>query len=186
MTEKKPNVHKTLLILILVFVPPYWLMFTDEGSRMSDTALLWLLGEDEIKLNVRELSSAFTRDDIRQVFSDVEWQCGEQDTPFGNNLCAAQIGTFNGYPSRILTLYFRDGQINALKLIYRDQYHEQLLGYFIQQLGQPSNVEAALSAGPDAAGVLEWRLDQGVLVMKKELAKTDEPSLLWLAGGPAG
>ena len=44
MAEKKPNLHKTLLILILVFIPPYWLIFTDEGMRMSDTALLVAAG----------------------------------------------------------------------------------------------------------------------------------------------
>ena len=186
MAEKKPSIHKTIFILILVFLPPYWLIFTDEGSRMSDTALLWLLGEDEIKFNVRELNSSFTRADIQRVFSENEWHCGTQETPFGNNLCATQIGTFNGYPSRVLTLYFIDENISAFKLIYRDSYHKQLMGYFIKQLGQPSNVEQALSDGPGAVGVLEWDLNQGVLLMKKELGKTDEPSLVWLASKPQG
>jgi len=184
MAEKKPNIHKTIFFLILVFLPPYWLIFTDEGSRMSDTALLWLLGEDEIKFNVRELNSGFTRAEIQTVFSENEWHCGAQDTPFGDNLCATQIGTFNGYPSRLLTLYFIGDNISAFKLIYRDQYHRQLLGYFIKQLGQPSNVEQAVSDSPDAASVLEWDLKQGVLLMKKELAKGDEPSVVWMASKP--
>lgn len=186
MADKKPNIHKTLLILILVFIPPYWLIFTDDGMRMSDTALLWLMGEDEIKFNVRELSSSFTRQDIQSVFSDNEWVCGEKDTPFGNNLCATKIGTFNGYPSRLLTIYFRDDNISAFKLIYRDQYHKQFIGYFIQQLGQPANVKAAITEGPSAANVLEWDLNEGVLLMTKELGETDEPSLLWLAAKPGG
>ena len=184
MAEKKPSIHKTLFFLILVFVPPYFLIFTEEGSRLSDTALLWLLGEDEIKLNLRELDSRFTRDDIRKVFSDTEWQCGQQQTPFGDNLCAARIGTFNGFPSRLLTLYFTGDNISALKLIYRDPYHQQLMGYLIEQLGQPDNVEAATAEGPDTASVLEWNLGQGVLLMKKALEKTDEPSLVWLASRP--
>jgi hypothetical protein len=147
---------------------------------------LWLLGKDEIKLNVRELDGSFTRTDIQTVFGDINWKCAEQDTPFGNKLCATEIGTFNGYPSQVLTFYFLDDNISALKLIYRDQYHEQLLGYFIKQLGQPDNVEAALSEGPDAATVLEWDLDQSVLLMKKALGKGDEPSLVWLARKPQG
>ena len=118
------------------------------------------------------------------MFSENEWHCGEKNTPFGNNLCAAQIGTFNGYPSRMLTIYFRDDHISAFKLIYRDQYHERLIGYFIEQLGQPSNVEDVISASPDAKNVLEWDLNHGVLLMTKELGKTDEPSLLWLAAKP--
>ena len=57
MAEKKPNIHKTLLVLVMVFTPAFWLLLTDDGRRVSDTALLWLMGEDEIKLNVREMDS---------------------------------------------------------------------------------------------------------------------------------
>lgn len=115
------------------------------------------------------------------MFSDIEWQCGEQLTDFGDSLCASRIGTFNGYPSQLLMLYFRGDSVSGLKLIYRSAYHQQLIGYLIEQLGQPDNVEAALSEGPAAAEVLEWELDRGVVVMKKKLGKSEEPALLWLA-----
>jgi len=32
--------------------------------------------------------------------------------------------------------------------------------------------------------VLEWDLGKGVMLIKKELDKLDEPSLLWLASRP--
>jgi hypothetical protein len=184
MAEKKPNLHKTLLILLVVFIPPFWLLFTDDGMRRSDTALLWLMGADEIKFNVIELNSSFTRQDIQTVFSENEWVCGDKETAFGNKLCATKIGTFNGFPSRLLTLYFRDDNISAFKLIYRDQYHKQFIGYFIQLAGQPDNVADAITDSPNAAEVLEWDLENGVLVMNKELGENVEPSLLWLAAKP--
>lgn len=184
MAEKKPNLHKTLLILILVFTPPFWLVFTDEGRRVSDTGLLWLLGEDEIRISLSDLDGEYTQQEIQTVYGENEWQCGSQQTAFGDSLCAAQIGTFNGYPARLVTFYFRQDTVSALKLIYRDQYHEQIMGYYIGELGQPTNVEAAIAEGPDAENVLEWDLGKGVLLIKKELGKTDEPSLLWLASRP--
>lgn len=184
MAEKKPNLHKTLLILLLVFIPPFWLLFTDDGIRTSDTALLWLMGQDEIKFNVAELNSGFTRQDIQTVFSENEWVCGEKDTAFGDNLCATKIGTFNGFPARLLTLYFRGDNISAFKLIYRVQYHKQYIGYFIQLLGQPGNVADAVAEGPSADEVLEWDLKNGVLLINKELGENIEPSLLWLAAKP--
>lgn len=184
MTEKLPNLHKTLLILILVFIPPYWLLFTDEGSRVSDTALLWLLGEPDIKVSITDLDSGFTERDIKTVYSENEWICGEKPTPFGDAVCATEIGTFNGFPSRLLTFFFQRGQVSAMKLIYRDQYHEQVMGFYIGELGQPTNVAAALADGPQAANVLEWDLGKGVMLMKKELDQLDEPSLLWLASKP--
>lgn len=184
MADKKPNIHKTLLILLLVFIPPFWLLFTDEGMRVSDTALLWLIGEDEIKFNIAELDNQFTRQDIQTVFSENEWRCGEKRTAFGDNLCATRVGTFNGYPARLLTLYFRDDNITAFKLIYRDQYHKQFIGYFIEQFGQPDNVADAVAEGPGADTVLEWDLDKGVLVMSKDLGEAVEPSVVWLAAKP--
>lgn len=181
MAEKKPNVHKTILVLILVFIPPYFLLFTDEGGRVSDTALLWLLGEADLKISLTDLDSSFTEQDIKTVYSDNEWTCGAKQTAFGNSLCAAPIGTFNGFPSRLITFYFGNDRVSAMKVTYRDQYHQQIMGYYIGKLGQPANVAAATAQGPDAANVLEWNLDKGVLLIKKDLDKTDEPSLLWLA-----
>ena len=184
MAEKKPNLHKTILILILVFTPPFWLVFTDEGRRVSDTGLLWLLGEDEIRISLSDLDGLYTQQEIQKVYGENDWQCGSQQTAFGDSLCAAQIGTFNGYPARLVTFYFRDDSVSALKLIYRDQYHKQIMGYYIGELGQPTNVAEAIAEGPDAENVLEWDLGKGVLLIKKDLGKTDEPSLLWLASRP--
>ena len=185
MAEKKPNLHKTLLLLILVLVPPYWLLFTDEGSRVSDTALLWLLGEDDIKVSVEQLDSGFSRQDIESVYSENAWQCADRDTPFGDSLCSAKIGTFNGFPSRLITFYFHSGQVSAMKLIYRDPYHKQIMGHYIGELGQPDNVAQAIAEAPDADSVLQWELPKGLLVLKKDLGKTDEPAMLWLAAKPS-
>ena len=173
--------NKTLLILLLVFLPPFWLLFTDEGARVSDTALLWLLGEEEIKVSIQDLDNDFSRQDIEQVYSENTWHCGAKDTAFGDSVCATEIGTFNGFPSHLLTFYFRDGRVSAMKLNYRDQYHRQILGHYIGELGQPSNVAEAIAEGPEAEDVLQWQLPQGTLVLKKELADADEPALLWLA-----
>ena len=184
MTEKKHSFKKSFLIFLLVMTPPFWLLFTDEGSRVSDTALLWLLGEDEIKLDFAELDAGFNRQDIQTVYSDTDWQCGEQPTTFGNELCAARIGTFNGFPSQLLTFYFQNGRVSAVKLIYRDMYHKQILGHYIGVFGQPRNVASAVADGPQADEVLEWDLGSGVLLLKKEHSTSEEPSLLWLAAKP--
>lgn len=186
MAEKLPKLHRTLLILLLIFIPPYWLLFTDEGSRVSDTALLWLLGQDEINIDLGKLDSGYSQQDIKTVYSESEWVCGDKQTPFGDTLCASKIGTYNGFPARLVTFYFRKDKVSAMKLIYREQYHKQILGQYIGELGQPQNVASALADGPDADNVLEWDLNLGVLLIKKELGKTDEPSLMWLAARPKG
>ena len=131
------------------------------------------------------LDRRYTQEEIQTVYGENEWQCGSQRTAFGDSLCVAKIGTFNGFPARLVTFYFRDDNVSALKLIYRDQYHKQITGYVIGEFGQPTNVESAIAAGPDADSVLEWDVGKGVLLIKKELGKTDEPWRLRCCGWPA-
>lgn len=173
--------HKTLLILILVLVPPYFLVFTDEGSRISDNVVLWLFGEEAIKLDFKALDTRYGPAELRTVFPELDWTCADEQSSFGDSVCTAAIGSVNDYPSRRLDAFFKGGRLMALKILYREQYHYQLLGHLIEQLGQPVNVEAAVKATPDAAPVLEWDTGKGVMVLKKELGPNDEPSLFWLA-----
>lgn len=179
---QRKKLHKTLLILMLVIVPPYFLIFTDEGTRISDNVILWLFGKESIKLNFKELDAAYRAEEIRMVFPDLTWECRDEGTAFGDSLCRAPVGAVNGYPSRHLTAYFADGQIQAMKIVYRDSYHARLLGHLIEQLGQPRNVADAIKDDPDPTLVLEWDTGKGIAVLKKDLRPDDEPALFWLAG----
>jgi len=178
---QRKKIHKTLLILALVIVPPYFLVLTDEGARISDNVVLWLFGKESIKLDFKVLDDSYRAEEIKKVFPDLPWECGERTTPFGDSLCTAAIGAVNDFPSRQLTAFFADGRIRALKIVYRKRYHQQILGHLIKQLGQPQNVEQALKETADAAPVLEWDTGQGMVVMKKALKQTDEAALFWLA-----
>jgi hypothetical protein len=177
------KLHKTLLILALVIVPPYFLIFTDEGARISDNVILWLFGERSIKLNLKELDAAYRAEEIRVAFPDLAWECRDEDTAFGDRVCTAPVGAVNDYPSRHLTAFFAGDRISALKIVYRERYHDQWLGHLIEQLGQPRNVEEAIREAPDAATVLEWDTGKGMVVLKKDLRPGDEPAMFWLAGG---
>jgi hypothetical protein len=181
MAAKTRSLHKTLLILLLVLTPPFWLILTDEGRRVSDTALLWLLGHDEIRVDLTALDPGYRPDDIRTVYADLDWQCAGQANDFGDALCVARIGNFNGLPSQLITFYFAGDRLTAMRLAYRPAYHEQLIGHVIGKVGQPGNVARALAQGPDADNVLQWDLERGTLLMKKALSGDDEPALLWLA-----
>lgn len=177
----RKKLHKTLLTLLLVFTPPYFLMFTDEGIRITDNAVLWLFGGETFKFNLKEAGSDFDRTAVMQVYSDLQWQCHDEQSPFGDTLCAAAIASFNDFPARYVSAFFMQDRLNAFKIVYREQYHAQILGHLIKLLGQPRNVQEAISQFPDAAPVLEWDTGKGLVVLKKELQKNDEAALLWLA-----
>jgi len=178
---ERKNLHKTILALIVVITPMFFLMFTDDGKRLTDNTILWVLGDEPVSLNIKALDSGYSRDDLFKVFPELQWQCRDETSSFGNQVCAAPIGSFNDYPAHRLIAYFADDRTNALKVDYREAYHEQLLGYLIMQLGQPRNAAAAADA--EDSTVLEWETDTGLLLLKQELGDKDEPALLWLAKG---
>ena len=120
----------------------------------------------------------------RGVFEELDWQCRDEASSFGNQLCSATIGSFNDFPARYLTAFFADEKLNALKVVYRRHYHEQMLGHLIKTLGQPGNVADAIKGTPDADTVLEWDTGKGIVVLPKELedrGPREEASLMWLA-----
>lgn len=175
---------KRVLALLVVLGPAYWLIMTEDGQRRSDAFMLQLFGHEVIDFNLAELDPGVTREDLTQsVFPEVPWQCGEQATKYGNRLCSAKLGAFNGIPSQYITLYFVSEQINALKLVYRERYHEQMVAQLRRLLGEPASGSGSLeqSSQPRPGEFIEWRTDYGMVVVKRELAAEEEPAMLWLA-----
>jgi len=176
---KKPSIHKTIFALVAVLGPLYWLMLTEDGQRRVDAVLLRLSGKPAIEFNLKALDGGYSEADLKRAFPHQDWQCRDQSSPFGQRLCVAGIGTFNGLPARYLTLFFQDGHTSGLKLVYRNLYHDQLLGQLVQQLGQP---RPDAPGTPPAKAVLRWQTGQGLVVLKQQLLEGEEPALLWLAG----
>ena len=177
---KKNKLHKTLLALLLVFIPPYFLVFTEEGNRITDNAVLWLFGGEAFKLNLQEADTAFNEAHVRKVYADLEWHCGSVQSSFGQNACNASIASFNELPARRVTMYFVNDHLNAIQVDYREPYHNALLQHLLDTLGQPDNAAAAVRATPDADEVLQWRTGKGLVVLKKTIRESDHAALLWL------
>lgn len=181
MNFKLPTFYKRLLAILVVIGPFYWLLFTEDGRRRTDAVMLRLSGEKEISLNLKALDNRFTDDELKQVFPDIEWKCQNQTSDFGNRLCTSRIGVYNGIPSRFITVYFQERRISAVRLIYRPNYHEQLLLQLRQQLGQPQQLESDRGEGvPQPGPILRWDTGKGIVILKQQLAQQDEPALIWL------
>ena len=179
MNLKLPTLYKRLLAFVIVIAPIYWLIFTEDGQRRTDSVVLFLWGEDEIKFNLEALDDRFTEQELREVFPDIDWKCQDIDTDFGNRLCAAKIGIYNGIPARFIAIYFRDEWVNGVRISYRRIYHDQLIQQLLQQMGQPVT-EPVDSAAGDGETILRWDTGRGNVVLKQVLRETEEPALLWL------
>lgn len=181
MTHKLPILYKKLLILAVVFGPIVWLMFTDDGQRRTDTVVLWLFGEKEIKMDLQVLDSQFSEDELKEVYPELNWQCQAYQSTYGDRLCVSRIGVFNGIPSRYISFFFQAGQVSAVKLNYRTDNHAQLQIQLRQQMGQPDLEARTAVTAPDPDEVLQWRTPYGMVIMKRNLLGDEEAALFWLS-----
>ncbi|MCU7843357.1 MAG: hypothetical protein KZQ93_05910 [Candidatus Thiodiazotropha sp. (ex Monitilora ramsayi)] len=180
MNFKLNPIYKRLLAFIVVIGPIFWLVFTEDGQRRTDSVVLFLWGEDEIHLNLEALDDQFTEAQLKEVFPDIQWQCQDEASSFGNRLCASRIGTFNSMPARYITVFFHDQWVNGLKVVYRRIYHDQLIQQLFQQMGNPITENMKGSETPQADTILRWDTGKGNVILKHVLNEAEEPALLWL------
>ena len=174
---KIPTLYKRLLAVIAVIGPIYWLMLTDDCRRRTDLVVLYLAGDPTVELRLDTLSSAADEEQFRDYLPDVEWQCENSRTPFGERTCLTPIGSFNDTPSHYLVLYFEENALQAMKVAYREHYHEFLTQQLTRMLGRPTGGEE---------GVLQWKTENGLVLVQKELpTDVEKPTLMWLSAEQA-
>lgn len=181
MNMRLPPLYKTLLMLALVFGPFFWLMFTQDGQRRTDLVVAMLFGKEPFDVAIDQLHGDLSEQQFRDKFPDLELQCRDGSNPFGDRLCAAQIGSFNQIPSRSVVLFFAGKSLRAVKVSYRSAYHDLMLRWLNSRVydvtGAPPVSE---QVNPDGVGT--WAVDDGIVFVKAtELADTDDPALLWLS-----
>lgn len=176
-----PKFYKRLLLTAIVVGPMWWLVFTDDGQRRSDMFLLRLFGGEPIYLNLKELDSRFTEQEMHQLYPDFSWQCKDGETGFGDRYCTSKIGSFNDIPANQVTMFFRNSAINAIQVNYRHNYHAMLGKDLRHQLGYPLSAAATNKDTPETDKVVHWRTKGGHVITKHTLDKGEEPALLWLS-----
>jgi len=179
-----PPAYKTFLMLALVFLPFFWLAFTEDGQRRTDLALMALLGKPELNAALDAFESRLSDAQLRETFPRLELRCVAGANPFGNRLCAAEIGSFNQHPASSVTFFFLDEQLRAAKVVYRRAYHELMHQWLTRRLAEREAPALPGAPRPEAEpGVRAEPVRDGLLLMRAgELGKDDEPALIWLSG----
>jgi len=180
MNSRLNPLYKKSLMLTIVLGPMIWLVFTEDGRRRTDLAMLYLFSKGELNLTIEKLHSELTEAQFRGLFPDLELVCDEGANPFGDRLCTAEIGAFNAIPSRAFTLFLHGAGLRAAKLSYRRAYHETLKEQLTRRLGCPDR--QSLQGPVGVEGPLAWKLDDGLLLLPPWKPASDEDAeLMWLS-----
>lgn len=76
-----------------------------------------------------------------------------------------------------MVLYYGENALQAMKVAYRDDYHDWLTAQIGRMLGQPG-------AGENA--VLQWSIGNGLFLMQEKLPPDSEkPTLMWFSAEQA-
>ena len=175
------KLYKTLLLIVIVAGPIYWLMFTDDGKKRTDTAMLWLFSGESIDVNFAALDTQFREEDWKKVYPELDWQCQASQSPFGDRLCFSDIASYNGIPASYVSVFFNGPLTSAVKLVYRDQYHSDMGADLSHQMGPPANANIPYNENASTDAVLQWNTDFGRVMIKQTLKRGEEPVMLWLA-----
>lgn len=180
---KLPRAYKTFLMVALVFLPFFWLAFTEDGQRRTDLALMALLGKPDFNAALEDFDRTLTETRLRETFPKLELHCADGANPFGNRLCAAEIGAFNHYPASAVTLFFVGEQLRAAKVVYRRAYHPLIHGWVTHRLAQRELPPIPAADAQSDPGVRTEPVRDGLLLLPAgELGEDDEPALIWLSG----
>ena len=180
---KIPRLYKTLLALVAVLGPIYWLMLTEDGQRRADLTLMWILGRPSFDAALESFTDRLTETRLRESFPAIDLHCSNGANPFGDRLCGAGIGSFNQYPARGLSLFFDQGRLSAVKVLYPRTYHARIRGWVERRVARLGEGGTGPMTPPVVdGGVAAWRVTDGVLMLKDgDLGRSDEPALIWLS-----
>ncbi len=186
---KIPRLYKTLLAVVAVLGPIYWLMLTEDGQRRTDLTLMWILGRPSFDAALESFTDRLSEARLREGFPAIDLQCSDGANPFGDRLCGARIGSFNQYPARWLNLFFDGQRLSVVKVLYPPAYHARIRGWVERRVAQVAEgprgggARESIQDPAVSGGVAAWRVPDGVLVLKDgDLGPADEPALLWLSG----
>lgn len=197
---------KNILLFLVVIGPMFWLIGTEDGRRRTDILMLEVFGGTSINMRLESLSSTATEDDFKNNFPDLDFNCQNTVTPYGDRVCNAEIAGLNGIPSEYLSLFFYDQQLQAMKVVYRRGYHNRtfdlMRAIFGEPLDHPSNKKdgdakaesvpevpgtenkAAAQAAPAAPSnpIERWRTDGGLIIFHRpKVSIQEEPAILWVS-----
>ncbi|MGV6827707.1 MAG: hypothetical protein ACWA5Q_12105 [bacterium] len=173
MALKLNPLYKRGMLVVMVVGPLWWLMLTDDGRHRADLVLMTLFGKPSLDLNLNVLDSSYNEPELRELFPDLDWHCGETQSPLGERYCGSELGAFNGLPARFASFHFHNDKLNAFQVGYRKAYHEHLLT-MLNGLGDRQHTLDK--------GVHRWRDLQGVFALPSEPLVPEDHTLIWVAG----
>lgn len=165
-----------LLLLITVALPMVWLLISPQGRLFTDLVVLRLLGKPAIEFAWDDLARPLAENALPTHYPDLRFDCRDWNSAFGERICAAEVGAFNGVPSRYMTVFFHAGVITAYKFGYQPAYYDHLVDTLDRATG--------LRAQPADNGVRTWVEDHGIYnLATTQYGDAADAALLWIVSG---
>lgn len=147
--------------------------------RMSIPGSSWVdrMRAKPMVLNMDSLTGHETQAEVLQTYHYLHHTCTSESGPLGNTVCWATVTKVDGVDARLISFFFRDDRLSAVRVSFADKDHPKMLALMQKRFGP----ERQFGEKTDAFGnkIVGWIRPSGVIAINVSIEGDDEPIMLW-------
>jgi hypothetical protein len=151
----------------------------DYRISLAGSSLVDRLYAKPVVLDVDRLTGRETELEITQTYHHLRHTCVPEPGILGDRVCWSTVSEFNGIDARLLSFFFRDDRLSAVRVSFGAEHHPEMFALMEKRFG----AARPFGAGTDAFGnnIVGWVRGGGFVAANDRLSGDEEGLLLWLS-----
>ena len=172
----KTEFKKAILLVFLLLVALYFL-YPGTNYTIKNRFLAAIKVWHSASVNIDELSSSLSENDIVSKYSELDLDCGHETSSLGTRSCFTHIKSLNGADAWLLVFFFRKNKLHQVKMDFPASGHDEILVLLESQYGKPSKLENSKQAIP----LIKWKFRGGILTTNSSAYAGRTTQVLWIS-----
>lgn len=166
------------LAILLLLLAGLWIA-VDYRMSLAGSSLVDRLYAKPVVLDVDSLTGRETQSEIVQTYHWLHHTCVPESGPLGDRVCWATVSEFNGIDARLISFFFRNDRLSALRVSFAAEQHPEMFSLMERRFG----AARPFGGRTDAFGnnIVGWMRRSGFVATNDRMSGDEEPLLLWLS-----
>lgn len=130
-----------IFIVTSLIIITSWLFYQFWDSDFIYQYRKHIASNSNLILDFKDINSNTIESDIKSQYQ-INWYCGADNAlpDFGSHFCADELNTWNDIPALRVVAWFKNKNLNALKVDIPFWHHEKMAQFLIKKYGKPTNI----------------------------------------------
>lgn len=177
---KQNNRGSTLIqfILIIVFLAGLGIA-VEYQIGIPGTTFVDRLRAKPVITDLDLLNEQEDQQTIKQTYHYLHHTCTSESSILGDSVCWSTISKFNGIDARLISFFFRNGKLSAVRISFAAKNQPELFSLLQKRYGQ----EREFGHHADSYGnnIVGWIRPSGIVATNDRVEGDQESILLWLS-----